>query len=731
MYIRLPAAAGAIKGIPNRVALARNVNRVAVSLNVSSGVPPVQVFEMTKNGLVEIPINGLRSSSQYAVTISPNGRWLVTGLFFTNTAGMTVYEYDGVGSYNFKKTYPSFATYRIDDFEWFSEDVVLCAQSAFTNKNLGGYRLDDISVAGELILSSQYSLNYGFTDVLRTDNNRNAIFGASNGGGNSAIRTAVYNESTRRLALTTTSQYLFGGNRIAVRKDGSRIISSRNPASGGLGTAVLFASGSDAAYTISSTQYQDGINTNYCTVLHVTDSLVMMNEPNGSFKFYAYQPDNNLAPIATPLDMTEVSAIGKQLTWAKNTNYNGGYMAGIDNSTADLWVYQPLKDYDANIVTNIKPITTTGTVQVQSTARISTTLNSFTTQIISGDDESSYTFNLKLMPAFLRGKSNIASQFEFVPFGTQYAHGKTQIPSITSKGFVGIDLEVMETETVIPSIEPEGLFALPPQFEGDTVISEFVSTGTLRGQDFATGDVVLPVEFEIVGKIASGEEAEGDVRIEQISSDGFVKPDLGASIDAIIPPVLNDGLVEPDTAVYGDVIIPNEFSFGGYVNVPWTIETDTLIPNEFTFGGFVNNPALANLETDIPSIETSSFISNGEEGVVINAYFGSILTDANLDTIEPEQLLGDVLIEIFETGGFVAPEETINSDTVINIVEMIESESSLVMSNQFDSVIVISDIEVDGYVEMITGTDIKVELQKITLNAIAELLKRKRHINIV
>ncbi len=731
MYLRLPFLSGSVASTPLYVAMARNAPILAMSMNVTNGVS-IQAFRMSPTGLTEIPVVGqVAGRTTLAVSISPDGKYLLSGGPNSTSAGYNVYVYDG-SSYVRQRSSAAYTTYHIEDFEWLDEETVVYAFRGNANRSIGALRLDDLSTGGERILNEVTGLQYGMSQVHRTENGRNLVVACNNLAGATTIRTFSFNSSTRRIALTTTSQANNGGSEIAMRKDGYRIVSaSPTGAVNGTGTKLMTASGVDAGYTVSNTVAQN-LNGDYCSVLQINDSLVMTTSlSNGTYRFYQYQSDLSLAEVPSPIQFQElVSSNNRPKRWAKNTNYNGGYIAGWDGQTADLYVYYPLNEYKTTIVTDVKPVITSASARVEEAFRIDTKINSFTTQVISGEDESSYSFNLKFMPAFVRGQSNAVSQFEFVPFGTQYAHGKTVIPSITSTGFVSINLAVKDADTIIPEIELDGLVALPPQFEGDVDIGSFAITGTLKQDNFTTGDVRLPAPFTTSGKIASGEDFEGDVRLPVVQTEAVSKVDLAVFGEVTIPPVLSDGLIRPADKINGDVIIPDVVS-GGFINNPWTIISDTLVPNEFSFGGLIDNPFAILIESDISSIETTSFIANGEEGVVVDATFGPVMTVAEMNTIEPEKLLGDVLIEMFELSGSVAPYSLIEGDTTIDFSDIFESESSIVMSNQFDSVILLSDITVDGYVELITGSEITVKLQNITTEAMAELLRRKRHMNLV
>ena len=720
MYTKLATSSTLLKNIPTFIGVAREAKIFAASMPLTNGIM-LQAFRININGQVEeIPVDSqLSVSPGQVVSVSPSGLHIVTsGQRALNRYEIWRYN-SATGRYNKQSSGPAYSNgYVITDIGWFNDYVFVGGMSNYDSGNtLGGMMLVTINQGA----GSSNPFNPGgsatnrSTKVFISKDRTRAIF-AIGEAASPSVRVWAYDSNNQQMILEQT--YTPGFAMGDIRND--LIVGTRN---GGGADVVKYANS-------ALTSKQANLTTASVTANYVDGDKLMLNNANGSFAFYDLNPTTEQFTSTTtiPKGLGPIVATNRQYRWTRATPDNKLLIA-YETNTAAINVFEVK---DPNLIsgtTSLSQLTTSAIAKVTTTAKINTVLNSFTTQIISGEDQSSTLLNLKFNTAYVETKSQSFGAFSYESFNMQYMHGRTRISKITTDIKLRVDNQIMLSDTVIPSIKTTGITAVPPQFEGDTVISSFTTEGTLRSIDFLTGNTVIPYDFQMLGKISSGEFLEGQTILAgKIDVSGALKTDLGVFVDSIIPPVITEGMVKPDFALFGDAEI-DQITIGGFINNPWIIDTDTFIPE----------------------IVTDSFFANGEEGVMVATLLNEVMSEIVALVFESPVIQGDVSVPKLVMDGTMKAFEIYQARSAVIIDNLItegslEADYSLFgetflpeflidgevrLSVIADAVMLIPEIVTDALVMLMEGFDVNLTLNSVQTDAILEILKRKRHINIV
>ncbi len=717
MYTQLPTNASILKNVPTAMAVAESAKIFAASMPVTGGVM-LQAFRIFNGQVQEIPVDGQATVSPgQAVSVSPTGLHIVTsGQRARNRYDIWRYNVN-TGRYYRQSSGSAFNNgYIITDFAWYDDYFFVGGMMNIDSGNtLGGMMAVTISDTSNTntFNPAGAAANRATRAFFSQDRSR-LIFGIGDTGSPSARVWRLGNNNDFILEQTFTPGFAIADYR------NDLIVGSRYDGN----TDVL-------KYSNGLSMKQANLASGVSSANFVFGDKLMLNKSNGSFAFYDLNPTTEqFTPTATiPKGLANIVATNRAYRWTRTTPINKLLIAYEYNKT-EFSVFE-VKD-PGQITGNTllpSPFKTNGSLAVTTSAKITTSLKSITTQLISGEDQSALSLNLKLNSAYVEAEPSGFGAFSYESFNMQYMHGRTRISRISTDGNLRIDNKIMMSDTLIPVITNDGIVALPPQFEGDTVIPPALTSGSLKPRDFLTGKTIFNTKFTVDGKIANGEVLEGQTIISgKFTTSAALKTDLGAFVDSTIPSIITEGLIQPTLAVFGDVEI-DQITSTGFINNPWTINTETFIPN----------------------LETESFIANGEEGVKIANLLNDVMMDIVAFVFDPPIAQGDVSLpkitndatlkafQLYEARSAVIIDQLITEGRV-NATSAVFGETFLPeflidgevkLSVIADAVMLIPDIISDAIVMLMEGFDVNVKLNSVQTEGILEILKRKRHINIV
>lgn len=355
-YTEVPVNAGQILAIPSSISVALNVNIMAVTIPLTSGVM-VQAFRVTPTGLVAIPVNGQRTIPNGVVSVSPNGTYIISSNTVGNTPRFEIWRYNtSTNQYDKHSTGPTVNnTYVLSAFEWMSETTVIAPMFETGGSGLGGIlTIDIVGNGSSVIFNPAGDVNNRAYSVMSSEDKTRVFFGILTGNTLTA-RSWIWNASAKSLSLTQTVSggYQFGD----IRKD--LIVGTRPPNVSGVGRVDSFK------YTNTLAQFQQGIVNSEDTPRFLADDDIVLNSSTG-VRFFRVEPDGTITTqIPTPKGLEGMETITSKWLWSK---FNTQGVIAASNAAA-----KEVKVFIANVAANLfaEAPTASATVVTQENGSVS------------------------------------------------------------------------------------------------------------------------------------------------------------------------------------------------------------------------------------------------------------------------------------------------------------------------------------------------------------------------
>lgn len=338
-YAKVPVTAGQILASPNRVAVSKKSNVMALVIPLTGGVM-LQAFRVTPTGIVAIPVNGQLSVSLTQVGVSPTGKFIVAGNLNNNNnqPRFHLWKYNETTSqYDYVFAAPSESTRQSKDFQWLEDDVVVMARSYASGSTFRGgcavYRLFD---TGATLLYEYTNTDYN-AQTVAVSKDRRDFFVGHNGASNIAESFSWNGGSATYNGRTVVGAYAI--DTLPMGTGDATILGGRGGS--GPGVSVFTTTGEPGSRVFGPRAQSLTTNSASYGLRHIHDDKFFMNLTSGMTFWRNGQAPGTFEVAPTPTGLQEIAGLTTVWEWSRFSDT--GIIVGMAPTGIDVrpFIYTP------------------------------------------------------------------------------------------------------------------------------------------------------------------------------------------------------------------------------------------------------------------------------------------------------------------------------------------------------------------------------------------------------